>query len=108
MPCIRAFANARVCSHGKEALQDLFVDLESGCFVRDPHEKPMIVIDLQGQILAPAFQELQINGCLGVHFTNFKNPQSYIEHLARVSRHLATQGNMFCITAFPKSTEPAV
>lgn len=89
---IRAFINARVCAYGKETLQDFHVDLDTGCIVDEPCEMAFSVVDMHNRLIAPAFQELQINGCLGVHFSTFMDTQSYLSHLEKVSRHLVTQG----------------
>lgn len=53
---------------------------------------PSDFVDLQGCLLAPAFLELQTNGGFGIHFTNFRDPQSYQNDLHEVSRRLAMQG----------------
>ncbi|CAD6574215.1 MAG: hypothetical protein ASARMPRED_006603 [Alectoria sarmentosa] len=91
---IRAFINARICAHGRETLQDFYVDLDTGYIVKEePSERSSSVIDMHNRLIAPAFQELQINGCLGVHFTTFMDPRSYLSHLENVSRHLVTQGD---------------
>ncbi|KAL2057013.1 hypothetical protein ABVK25_002752 [Lepraria finkii] len=47
---------------------------------------------MQNYIIAPAYQELQINGCLSVHFTIAEEPWSYLNHLETVSRHLVSKG----------------
>lgn len=93
---IRAFINARVCAYGKETLQDFHVDLDTGCIVDEPCEMAFSVVDMHNRLIAPAFQELQINGCLGVHFSTFMDTQSYLSHLEKVSRHLVTQGRKTC------------
>ena len=92
MARIRAFTNARVCSRGKEILQDFYVNLDTGCIVSELYEDPTSVIDMQNSIVAPAYQELQINGCLGVHFSTFEEPRSYLHHLENISRHLVSKG----------------
>jgi len=65
MARIRAITNARVCAHGKEMLQDFYVDLATGYIVRKPHKEPLSMIEMDHHIVAPAYQKLQINGCLG-------------------------------------------
>lgn len=90
MARIRAITNARVCAHGKEILRDFYVDLATGYIVRKPHKESLSMIDMEHHIVAPAYQELQINGCPGVHFTTFKDSQSYINNLEQVSRYPAT------------------
>ena len=71
---IRAFVNARVCTHGKETWQDFYVNLDTGFIVKEYRESASTVIDMHSRLVAPAFQELQINGCLGVHYTTFTDP----------------------------------
>ena len=68
------------------------MDLHTGYIVSEPYEDPMSVIDLQNYVVAPAYQELQINGCLGGHFTTFEDSRSYVNHLEIVSRHLVSKG----------------
>ena len=92
MARIRAFTNAKICTRGKEISRDFYVDLDTGCIVSEPYEDPLSVIDMHNYIIAPAYQELQINGCLGVHFTTFEEPRSYLNHLETVSRHLVSKG----------------
>lgn len=73
------------------------MDLDTGYIVKEePSERSSSVIDMHNRLIAPAFQELQINGCLGVHFTTFMDPRSYLSHLENVSRHLVTQGREDC------------
>lgn len=92
MARIRAFTNGRVCARGREKLRDFYVDLDTGCIVPEPDEDPLSFVDMQNHILAPAYQELQINGCLGLHFTTFVDSRTYFSHLENVSRHLVSQG----------------
>ena len=92
MPKIKAFVNGRVCHRGQEIIESIYVDEESGMIIRQPPEMPSDFVDLQGKLLAPAFLELQTNGCLGFHFTNFKDAESYNEELERISRHLVSSG----------------
>jgi len=69
MARIRAFANARVCNHGREILQDVYVDLDTGYVVQKTHLEPLDIVNMERHMVAPAYQELHINGCSGVHFT---------------------------------------
>ena len=71
----------------------LFVDRDTGRIVDEPLSTiPYEVRDLKGLILAPAFLELQTNGCAGVHFTVFEDASTYHENLRMVSKYLATTG----------------
>lgn len=106
MSKIRAFINARICTSGQEKLQSFFVDLDTGYIVQEPHLNPSNVVDVEHHIVAPAYQELQINGCLGVHFTTFKDPESYTNNLDKVARYLTTKGvGAFYVTLPTVSTD---
>lgn len=92
MPKVKAFINGRVCYRGQEINESVYVDEGSGMIIRQPAEMPSDFVDLKGRLCVPAFLEMQTNGCLGFHFTNFRDAQSYNEELGRISRHLASQG----------------
>lgn len=92
MSKIKAFINGRVCLQGKELNETVYVDGDTGMIIRQPAEMPTEFVDLKGRLLAPAFLELQTNGCLGFHFTHFSDAKNYGNSLDRVSRHLITQG----------------
>ncbi|KAL8969541.1 MAG: hypothetical protein Q9197_004279 [Variospora fuerteventurae] len=83
---ILAFTNARICRHG--ALfppSPLYFDNVEGMIVVPPPDPTEVeTIDLQNRILAPAFLELQTNGCVGVHFTNHHSDEEYVENLEKV------------------------
>ncbi|KAL8655638.1 MAG: hypothetical protein Q9210_000748 [Variospora velana] len=91
---ILAFTNARICRHG--ALfppSPLYFDNADGLIVVPPPDTTEVeTIDLQNRILAPAFLELQTNGCVGVHFTNHSSDEEYVENLEKVSRWMVTKG----------------
>lgn len=92
MPNIVAFVEGDVCMGGKLHRRSLYVSTESGCIVDGRLAKDYEIHNLHGQIIAPAFLELQTNGCAGFHFTNFENSESYRERLENVSRFLVTCG----------------
>ena len=106
MARLKAFRHGRVCYHGELRDVTVFVDTESGLIIRDPNDErhslpylysvedreEMEEINLHNQVLAPAFIELQTNGALGMHFTQFKDEKSYQENLERVSRYLVESG----------------
>ena len=89
---VKAFINGRICFQGKELQESIYVNEDTGMIVRQPAEMPSDFVDLKGNLLAPAYLELQTNGLLGFHFTNWKDPQSYRDELERVSRHLVSNG----------------
>ena len=88
----KAFVNGRLCIKGEEIRRSVFVDQDSGLIVSEPKEGPSETVDLNGRFLAPSFLELQTNGCLGVHFTNYEDSHIYQDNLKRISQHLTTQG----------------
>ena len=92
MANVKAFINGQICFHGQALNQTVYVDKQTGLIISQPAQMPSDFVDLNGALLAPAYLELQTNGCVGTHFTNFKDPQSYRESLRKVSRHLVRQG----------------
>ena len=92
MSRVKAFINGRVSLHGKELSESVYVDEDTGMIIRQPAEMPSKFVDLEGSLLAPAFLELQTNGCLGFHFTDFRGAENYKKNLDRVSKHLVSRG----------------
>ena len=92
MAKVKAFINGQTCFHGQALNQSVYVDEQTGLIIQQPAQMPSDFVDLDGHFLAPAYLELQTNGCVGTHFTNFKDPQSYREGLRKVSCHLVRQG----------------
>ena len=92
MAKVKAFINGQTCIHGQALNQTVYVDEQTGLIIQQPAQMPADIVDLNGRFLAPAYLELQTNGCVGIHFTNFKDPESYGDGLRKVSRHLARQG----------------
>lgn len=92
MANVKAFINGRICFQGREFNDSIYVDEDTGLIIRQPAEMPSDFVDLEGQLLAPAFVELQTNGCLGFHFTNFTDQQSYRNALEMISKHLVSKG----------------
>ena len=89
--------NARVCHNGSLIEKDdLYVNGITGLFQDSLTDSEchtsLRTIEMGNRIVAPAFIELQTNGCLGVHFTNFENERIYRENLQKVSRFLAEKG----------------
>ncbi|KAI4114993.1 MAG: hypothetical protein LQ345_004317, partial [Seirophora villosa] len=90
---IVAFTNARICRHGALLPPScLYFDTAEGLIVPPPDSTEVETIDLQNRILAPAFLELQTNGCIGVHFTSHRNDEEYVENLEKVSKWMVTKG----------------
>lgn len=92
MPKIVAFINGCLCLHGKLVESSFFIDRITGFIVSEPHVQADEIIDLKGQVIAPAYIELQTNGCVGVHFTHFENPVAYQSNLKKVSEYMITRG----------------
>ena len=92
MANIIAFSNGYLCLRGKLVESTLFIDQTTGLIVSEPHDQPAEVVDLKGGILAPAYIELQTNGCVGLHFTHYKDPLTYQSNLKKVSRYMITKG----------------
>ncbi|KAI4198686.1 MAG: hypothetical protein LQ346_002706 [Caloplaca aetnensis] len=77
-----------------DPLSKIFVDRDTGLISRSPPSATDAIetIDLQNRILAPAFLELQTNGCVGVHFTQYTCDEEYLADLEKVGRWMATKG----------------
>ncbi|KAL8730270.1 MAG: hypothetical protein Q9166_004153 [cf. Caloplaca sp. 2 TL-2023] len=89
--------NARICHHGSLTYKDeIYVDGFTGRFMGSPTEFQRVTdletVDMNNKIIAPAFIELQTNGCLGVHFTQYTDGEAYQENLERASRWLVQSG----------------
>lgn len=88
-----AFTSARVCHDGAIlAPQSVFVDTTTGLIVASPQTADVKTVDIQNRVLAPAFLELQTNGCVGVHFTNYTDDDEYLQNLEKVSRWMVKRG----------------
>ena len=84
----------------------LYVDTDTGFFTDEPPGLLAETHVVDGALISPAFIELQTNGCLGTHFTQFKDPGNYQENLDKVARHLVTQGvGAFYVTLPTVSSE---
>ncbi|KAL8672752.1 MAG: hypothetical protein Q9168_002806 [Polycauliona sp. 1 TL-2023] len=89
--------NVRVCYKGSLVDKaELYVNGITGQFESSSAEEQRYAdtktIDMENRIIAPAFIELQTNGCLGMHFTNFHDEKSYEANLEKVSRYLVEEG----------------
>lgn len=90
---ILAFTNARVCRNGDILTpQSVFVDTTTGLIIPSPLTSDYETVDLRNRVLAPAFLELQTNGCVGVHFTNYSNDDEYLQNLEKVSKWMVKRG----------------
>ncbi|QSZ33294.1 hypothetical protein DSL72_002882 [Monilinia vaccinii-corymbosi] len=90
------FINCLQCIHGMRIRTPLTID-ERGMII--PNEEcngDAQVIDLENQIVAPGFIELQMNGALGFHFAEYVDPLHYRDGVQRLSRYLPSTG----VTAF--------
>ena len=88
----KAITDARICHNGSLTTEPMY-------FHNDRFTSPILhpgapieKIDFKDRIIAPAFIELQTNGCLGMHFINFEDERSYGENLEKVSMYLVEKG----------------
>ena len=100
------FTNCHLCLHGSlfpyssisfSDSTGLFTDVSTNAAdpVDDDKAEDAQVIDLQGQLLAPGFLELQTNGLRGFHFTHLDNsgePEGYATKLDDVAKYLPRTG----------------
>ena len=92
MENIIGFENGLLCIRGNLVRSILYVDLHTGYIVDEPRARPKVICNMKGHIIAPAYLELQTNGCSGFHFTQFQEPDIYEENLRKVSSYLLTTG----------------
>lgn len=118
---LKVFTNGRVCIHGGLKNVAVYVDTETGLIIKDPglpegHPSSrysvqdwvrMMPVDLKNRILAPAFIELQTNGCLGVHFTQYTDGAAYQKNIEKVSKYLVESGVASFYVTLP-TVEPVV
>ncbi|KAL9584340.1 MAG: hypothetical protein Q9212_002181 [Teloschistes hypoglaucus] len=95
------FTNGRICYHGTFQKFPVYVDTSTGLIIPSPStsntNSEIQTIDLRGRILAPAFLELQTNGALGVHFTQFDGPETYSRNLERILPNLNAHASLMQI-----------
>ena len=91
MPNIVRFVNGPICLRGRLEDTELCVDVDSGLIV-DGGSETTSIYDVQEHLIAPAFLELQTNGCAGFHFTHFQSAESYQKNLVKVSQYLVSTG----------------
>ena len=84
--------NCLICCDGQLQEGSLHFNTTTGLVVDGPSDMPESVQDMKGNIVAPAFLELQANGCAGFHFTQFGGPEDYQRNLQNVSSYLKTKG----------------
>ena len=92
MPKITAFINGYLCLRGNLVESSFFINRATGLIVSEPYDRPDEVVDLNGKLIAPAYIELQTNGCVGVHFTHYEDPLVYQTNLKKVSAYMVSRG----------------
>ncbi|KAF2464975.1 N-acetylglucosamine-6-phosphate deacetylase [Lindgomyces ingoldianus] len=86
------FTNCRYVLDGELVEDHLVISDETGFILRREGYIGGEAVDLDDNIIAPGFLELQTNGVNGFHFTHFEDEKSYAKKIDGVARHYATQG----------------
>ncbi|PQE27888.1 n-acetylglucosamine-6-phosphate deacetylase protein [Rutstroemia sp. NJR-2017a BBW] len=86
------FINCRQCINGQLVATPLTIDEDGLIIPSTPLPPSTTTIDLQNQIIAPGFIEIQINGALGFHFANYVDSVSYTEGIQKLSHYLPSTG----------------
>jgi N-acetylglucosamine-6-phosphate deacetylase len=86
------FINCRQCIAGQLVASPLTIDEDGLIIPTTPLPPSTTTIDLQNQIIAPGFIEIQINGALGFHFANYVDSVSYTEGIQKLSHYLPSTG----------------
>ncbi|XP_075242892.1 N-acetylglucosamine-6-phosphate deacetylase-like [Convolutriloba macropyga] len=100
---ITRFTNCKLCINGKTIEDDLWI---RGDRIVDKQEvfyndkqAPTTTIDCNGLYLAPGLIETQINGSIGLDFSDLSDPDTYLDKISRVREHLLQYGvTSFCPT----------
>lgn len=93
MVLFTTFVNGRICRNGEIVEGDqLVTSEETGMILRRTGYIGGEIVDLEDNIIAPGFLELQTNGMLGFHFTHYENDAKYSKELEKVSEYLMTKG----------------
>lgn len=108
------YTNGYLCDHGVVVKSDLYVDNETQTIVNAPalDDDVTRIINLQGNILAPGFLDIQNNGIYGLNFlrltleaTPEETEQFEREYHAAMKKYLSTGVTALCPTVtlnFPK------
>lgn len=93
MVLFTTFVNCRLCVDGEiiEGNQ-LVTSEETGAILKRTGYIGGEIEDVDDNIIAPGFLELQTNGMIGFHFTHFTDDQQYGDDLAKVAKHLVSTG----------------
>ncbi|KAF2190614.1 carbohydrate esterase family 9 protein [Zopfia rhizophila CBS 207.26] len=86
------FTNCRYILNGDLVEDHLVISDETGLILKREGYIGGEAVDLDDNIIAPGFLELQTNGVNGFHFTHFEDEKSYTRKIDDVARHYATQG----------------
>ncbi|ORY11629.1 hypothetical protein BCR34DRAFT_513611 [Clohesyomyces aquaticus] len=86
------FTNCRYILDGELVEDHLVISDETGLILKREGYIGGEAVDLEDNIIAPGFLELQTNGVNGFHFTHFQDEKSYSKKIDDVARHYATQG----------------
>ncbi|KAB8338831.1 hypothetical protein FH972_021775 [Carpinus fangiana] len=92
MTTLTTFSNCRVCKDGELVDESFVVNSETGLLLKRGTYTGGEIIDLGEAIVAPGFIEIQTNGMLGFHFSNFNNADQYRNDLSKVQRYLPSTG----------------
>ncbi|KAI9733707.1 MAG: hypothetical protein M1834_003312 [Cirrosporium novae-zelandiae] len=90
---LSTLTNCRLCINGDFVRRDLCFSKLTGCFVPcSDHSLNDETLDMKNAIIAPGFLELQTNGLLGFHFTNFNDEGTYLNSLETISKYFVSTG----------------
>jgi N-acetylglucosamine-6-phosphate deacetylase len=85
--------NCRLCKNGQltEGERLIFSE-DNGEFLQETGYIGGEIIDLDDNIIAPGFLELQTNGVNGFHFTHFESEEQYVRKLEETAKFYLSQG----------------
>ncbi|KAJ9661218.1 hypothetical protein H2201_006577 [Coniosporium apollinis] len=86
------FLNCRQCINGELVDDQLVVSEDTGLILERTGYIGGEAVDLEGNVVAPGFLELQTNGVNGFHFTHFEHESQYQQKLEETAKYFVTQG----------------
>ncbi|OUM56010.1 hypothetical protein BVG19_g5652 [[Candida] boidinii] len=87
------FTNCYLCDRGELNKRDLYIDTKSGKIISEPiGEVEIKETDLLGQVLAPGFIDIQINGCYGFDYSHYESEEQYTLGYNKCMKNLLKTG----------------
>ena len=91
----QTFLNGQICRNGELVEDRLVISQETGLIIGKQGHQSFIggdAVDLEENIIAPGYLNLQAYGSHGQVFSEYQSDQQYMMNLERSSKHFASTG----------------